>query len=63
MNKTNIATPLPVNKPAIKDGNVIILDANNLVNITLDAQLGIKPIILAIKGPKILSFKNTFYAN
>ena len=54
LNKTSKATPLPVNKPDIKDPNEIILLKYNSVIITLEAQFGINPIKLDKIGPKIL---------
>ena len=56
LNKTNIATPLPVNKPDIAVPNEMIPLKYNSVIITLAPQLGISPIKLAVKGAKMLFF-------
>ena len=60
LNNTKIATPVPVNNPAKHEENDMILSIYNWVRKTLDAQLGIRPIKLDIKGLRKLFFKNSF---
>ena len=61
LNKTNIETPLPVNKPDIQVLKFIALFINNSVNKTLAPQFGIKPINEPKKGENKLSFKKTIF--
>ena len=49
LNYSNMPSPLPVKSPLKSVPIVIRLDKYNSVIITLDAQLGIRPIKLAIK--------------
>lgn len=58
LNKTKIPTPLPVNKPAIAEPNVIVPFKYNSVMIILAPQLGIKPTKLDINDDNGLFFKN-----
>lgn len=60
LNNTRIATPLPVSNPDITEAKFIELLKYNSVSITLDAQLGIKPIKLVMNGDIIVSFNNSF---
>ena len=60
LNSINIATPLPVNSPAIHEPNDIVLFRYNSVMATLAPQLGISPIKLDINELNILFFKNNF---
>ena len=54
LNKINKPSPEPDNKPAIQLPNGIISLIYNSVITTLDAQFGIKPMILEIIGLNIL---------
>ena len=58
LNSTNKAIPLLTKSPEINEPNDIALFKNSSVIITLEAQLGIRPIKLITNGPKRLSFKN-----
>ena len=60
LNNTNIASPLPVNTAAIDVPRDNTFFRYNSVSITLDAQFGISPNKLDIKGAKVLFFKNIF---
>ena len=57
LKSTNIATPLPVNKPDIIAPNDITFSKYSCVITTLEAQFGINPIKLDKIGP------NTFFLN
>ena len=59
LNNNKIPKPLPVNKPDNKLPILISFDRYNSVIITLPAQLGIKPIKLAIKYVKKFLCNNT----
>ena len=60
LNNTRIATPLPVSNPDITEAKFIELLKYSSVSITLDAQLGIKPIKLVMNGDISVSFSNSF---
>ena len=59
LNKSNKATPLPVNNPDIDVPKLITFSKYNCVNITLEPQLGINPISDPKNGPNIVFFINT----
>ena len=54
LNSISRAAPLPVRRPLINDDTFIALLIYSSVNITLEAQFGIKPIRLVINGLNIL---------
>ena len=51
LNKIKIPIPEFTNKPAIIPPTLMIFPRYNCVNMTEEAQFGIKPIKLVIKGP------------
>ena len=58
LNSTNIATPLPVNRPEITAENGNMSFKYNSVITIEEPQFGIRPIRLAMNGVKILFLLN-----
>ena len=56
LNSINMPIPELTSNPAIIEPTVIIFSKYNCVNITDDAQFGIKPTKLDITGPNIGTF-------